>query len=304
MIIKNLIAIISLSLLCTIVHAWPTKNITLIVPYPPGGPADVIARAAGPDLESILKTNVVVLNIVGGSNLVAIRQVLSRENDDHTFIFSTDEFINGPILQNTKTYDEFVMTNLVGTVPYVLFSNTNTTLKIFKSSVKYQENINIGVGLVSGGPNFLIDALRKTSKLNISTIPYKGASPLLVDVLGGHVTYGAVVPFAISDLVSANKITPILVSSKSRSAAYPNTPTAHELGFKNTNIITWYAAFSRKDTSDEAKTKFSDAMHLIIANNIKFNTFKTNGMDLQNLTGPSVNKFYDNEVSKYTQYKK
>ena len=122
--------------------------------------------------------------------------------------------------------------------------------------------------------------------------------------VSGNSLWGIKFLYTNTDLVSANKITPILVSSKSRSAAYPNTPTAHELGFKNTNIITWYAAFSRKDTSDEAKTKFSDAMHLIIANNIKFNTFKTNGMDLQNLTGPSVNKFYDNEVSKYTQYKK
>jgi tripartite-type tricarboxylate transporter receptor subunit TctC len=124
-----------LGIISTAVLAWPTQPITIVVPYPPGGVNDQIARFMQSDLESILKVPVQIENKPGSANAVAMNYVLNKPDNNHTFIVSMDDFIVGPLYKDSKLYQEFKAVNVVGTVPYLLYSGSNGTLANFKKQI-------------------------------------------------------------------------------------------------------------------------------------------------------------------------
>jgi tripartite-type tricarboxylate transporter receptor subunit TctC len=274
----------------------------LVVPYPAGGVNDQIARMAQPDLESILKVGVNVVNIPGAGNMNAINHVLARENDDHTFIVTMDDFITGPLYLNNNSYKKFVATNIVGVVPYAFYGNSNKNLTTLKQQLKNKQLVNVGNNGVNGGGHLFLSDLTGSLKFNL--VPYKGSNPLILDVIAGHVEYGTSTLSAIKEQVDAGKLVPLMVSGDKRSTVYPNVPTMKELGFKNTNVKSWFGIFARQDTSKESVSKMSDTLSLIISNNYKIQNFKSGGMTISNLSGEDANKYYNKQIEHFETTKK
>lgn len=297
---KTIIATL-LSIVSTAVLAWPTQPITIVVPYPPGGVNDQIARFMQPDLESILKVPVIIENKPGAANAVAINHVLNHPNDDHTFVISMDDFLLGPMYQNHQTYKEFVSTNIIGTVPYMFYGGKNASLSKFKEQIKNRDTVNVGNNGVNGSAHLWTSGLVSTLKIN--PIFYKGASPTIADVVAGHAEYGVTSITATNKWMQSGKLTPIMQSSKSRNHLYPMVPTAQELGFKGPTAETWFAVFARKDTNALALKIFSDRARLIIANNVKIQNMRNDGMDLVNLSGIPADTFYKDQITKFEKTK-
>jgi tripartite-type tricarboxylate transporter receptor subunit TctC len=299
---KKILGFIISWLICASVFAWPTKSITLVVPYPAGGTNDQIARNTQRDIESILKVNVTVINIPGAGNMIAINHVLNRDNDDHTFIVTMEDFLTGPLYLNSDSYKKFTSTNIIGVVPYALYGNTTKNTIILKDQIKSNATINVGNNGVNGGAYLFMDHLSGNLKFN--PVPYKGAAPLILDVLGGHVEYGMSTLSVISEQVDSGKLVALMVSGNQRSTRYPNVPTMKELGFKNTNVNAFFGVFTRQDTSKEAVDKFSNTMRLIFANNEWIQNLKNNGMLVTNLSGNEAALFYNQQVKHYETSKK
>lgn len=297
---KKIIAL-ALTLIATTAFAWPTKDITLVVPYPPGGVNDQLARFMQPDLESILKVPVQIKNLPGAANGVAINHVLSQANDNHTFIISMDDFLLGPMYQNQLTYKEFVSTNIIGTVPYMFYGGKNASLAKFKEQIKNRATVNVGNNGVNGSAHLWTAGL--SSPLTINPIFYKGAAPTITDVVAGHSEYGVTSITATNKWIESGKLTPIMQSSKTRNHLYPTVPTAQELGFKGPTSETWFAVFARKDTDPQALKIFSDRARLIVANNVKIQNMRNDGMDLINLSGSLADVFYKNQIAKFEKNK-
>lgn len=289
--------LILLSIISLNAWAWPSKEITLIVPYPPGGVNDQLARFMQSDLESILRVPVNVKNMSGSANAVAIGHVLNKDNDDHTFIISMDDFIAGPLYQGTRSYNNFQPTNIIGTVPYVLFGNTTTSIEKFKKQIKSKQIVNVANNGAFGGAHLWITHLQST--LTVNSIYYKGSSPLLIDVAAGHSEYGVSSLAASYQFVQSGKLTPIMQSGQTRSNIYPSVPTTKELGFTGPDAHTWFAVFTRKDTSPQVIKQFSDTVKLIVANNQKIQEFKTTGMTIVNYSGKDATRFFNQEVVQF-----
>ena len=299
---KKIIFFILTLLLTSLGHAaWPTKEIILIVPYPPGGMNDQIARIIQPDLESVLRVSVTVQNLPGAANAVAINHVLSKPNDNHMFIVSMDDFITGPLYQNSKSYTAFKSINIVGTVPYLKFGGRSATASKLAKQIEHGQIVNIGSNGVNSGSELWLKDLKSSLKFN--TIPYKGGSQLLSDVMAGHSEYGVISITAAYPMIQNGNLIPLVQSGKNRSAAFPGVPTQAELGLSGSPAMAWFGIFTRNDTHGSASEKFSDTVRVIVAENSKFQRFKSTGMDITNLNYTESNLFFQQQIEHFEHNK-
>ena len=276
--------------------AWPTKPITIIVPYPAGGCGDALGRIFQPDLESILGVPVVYKFMPGAANAVAINHVLSEENDDHTFISVGDDFVTAQYVVGTKLYEKFTPVTFWATYPALVYGNSTASLDKFKQQIKQGKTVNVGNMGVNGSYHLWTSGLK--SNLTINAVPYKGSAPLLVDVLGGHVEYAVGGLMFAQQLVDDGKIKPIMVSTLNRHPLYKNVPTYRELGIKGEPFVGWQGFVARKDTSTEALEKMSLALRSVVRFNPKIQDQTKQGLILINLNIPESQKFMNDAVRK------
>lgn len=299
---KNLFLSCLLFVIAGLAQAWPSKEITLIVPYPPGGVNDQIARYMAPDLESILRVPVQIKNMPGAANSVAINYILTRDNDDHTFMITMDDFVLGPLYQGNRSYQNFQATNIVGRVPYVLFGGPRADLKKFQKQIKSGATVNVGNNGANGGAHLWITGLQ--SPLVVNSIYYKGSTPVLADVTAGHTEYGVSSIAASYQFVKDSRLVPLMTSGAQRSATYPTVPTAKELGFRGPDSQTWFGIFTRKNTSAAAVARFSDVSGIIIKNNPRMQEFAVSGMNIVNLRGVQAEEFFQKEIKHFENSKR
>ena len=182
--------------------AWPTKPITLIVPYPPGGLIDKFARAIQKDFQGKVSVPVEVHYMPGAASAVATAHVLNNPNDDHTFIVAEAGFVVGPALLGTNTYNEFTPVRLIGEAPYILFAaNPDHNLK---QQIKNKKIVNMGIA--NQGEIWLND-LSWPTQLNL--IPYKGMAPMMNDVLPGHTEYGILSYTSVGPVFENKQVYPV-----------------------------------------------------------------------------------------------
>jgi len=247
---KKLLTFISAMLISVSALAWPSKSITLIVPYPPGGLIDKFARAMQKDFQGKVSVPVEVQYMPGAALAVATTHVLNRPNDNHTFIVAEAGFVVGPAMLGTNTYREFVPVSLIGESPYVMFTAGSDT-KI-RQQIRNQDIINVGVA--NQGEIWLND-LKWPTRLNL--IPYKGLAPMVNDVLPGHTEYGVLAYTGIGPSFNNGQVRPVMVFGERRLPQLPNVPTASEMGFSGNYTNNWYAVWARQDTDRTAVTEMS-----------------------------------------------
>lgn len=298
---KKIIATLILAVASVSAFAWPTKEITIINPYPAGGPSDVLTRNIAKEAGAVLKTPIVVKNMPGAANAVAIAHILGNDNDNHTFFLTIDDIISGPLFQhNIHPYEKFQAVTIVGNSPWILWSNkTKGDTSKFTQAIKNKEVIDVATGPVMSPSSLWFDILGDHAKFNV--IPYKGASAYYGDVLAGHVTYGVGSNAGLRELVKADRVNLIMISSENRDPRFPNVPTYKELGFKGEPYRVWYGLFTRKDTSAEAVNGFSTAVRQVVGT---ADSIKNSGFNIVNSTPKDAQKFFENEQKRFVELHK
>ena len=258
---------------------------------------DQIARFIQPDLESTLKVPVTVQNLPGAANAVAINHVMSKPNDNHTFIVSMDDFVTGPLYRNNTAYMAFKSINIIGTVPYLIFGGKTASVPKLKNQIDSGDTINIGSNGINSGSELWIKNL--SSSLKFNTIPYKGSSQLITDVIAGHSEYGVSSIAAAYSMIQNGDLMPLMQSGTSRSVALPEVPTQAELGITGPPSMTWFGIFTRNDTPDSASEKFSATVSGIVAKNPKIQKFRNTGMDITNLNYAESDLFFQQQIKHF-----
>ena len=281
--------------------AWPTKEITIINPYPAGGPSDVLTRNIAKEAGAVLKTPIIVKNMPGAANAVAIAHILGHDNDNHTFLLTIDDIISGPLFQhNIHPYKKFQAVTIVGNSPWILWSNkTKGSTDKFVQSIKNKDIIDVATGPVMSPSALWFDMLGDHAKFNV--VPYKGASGYYADVLAGHVTYGVGSNAGLKELVKADRVNLIMISSDQRDPKFPDVPTYKELGFKGEQYRVWYGLFTRKDTSDEAVNGFATAVRQVVST---ADSIKNSGFNIVNSKPADAQKFFESEQRKFVELHK
>lgn len=278
--------------------AWPDKPITIIIPFPPGGATDVLARSyLQNELQAELKVPVNITNISGSGAGVAANRMLSEKNDPNLFLLSDVDFVAGQAIGGTQLYKKFTPLTVVNTTPLMLYGNSknNNIVQRFKGEIQTKSTVNVGYVGTS-----YVWVTQVKSPLTLNLVPYKGGAQLLLDVRGNHVEYGVASAGGIWNSIYVDKtLKPLLITSAERSPAFPEVPTAAELGFVGPNSYQWFAFWSRDDMDPEAQKIFTTTVRKIVAKSQKIQDLTKSGFKNVNYNQADTQKFIDAEIKKY-----
>ena len=226
---------------------YPSKPIKLVVPFPPGGVADIIARPLAESLSNYLGQSVVVDNKGGATGTIGASFVANAPPDGYTLLLGTsNEITMSPTLFKTLPYDPntaFTPITPVGDFPNVLVVGPSITSKNFNEFVELIRSKPNRITFASSGTgstNHLTAVLfANQAKLDIVNVPYRGGGPALADLLGGQVdALFATLPSAMAQ-IKAGKLRALAITGNTRSAALPEVPTIKELGVPGVTVTTW-----------------------------------------------------------------
>jgi tripartite-type tricarboxylate transporter receptor subunit TctC len=233
---------------------FPTKPISLIVPYTAGGPYDILARFMSEALRKKDNVATIVEAKPGGNTLIGIQHTLKQPNDGHTLLISTLPIMANLILMKNPgyKYDDFVPVGPVARHPYILFVPAslpvNNLAELVAHGQKNPGKLNIGALSPGGQVQMLADKFVKASKLKIEKIPYKGAAELATALLTGDLQMSFFAYSAGAPFLKDGKLKPIAIANAERSALTPDIPTFKELGMDGVTGDSWVALFARADT--------------------------------------------------------
>ena len=208
---------------------YPTRPIRLLVPFPAGGPVDVMGRLIGQKLSSTLGQQVIIENRPGAGSTLAARAAASADADGYTLLVaSAASLAIGPALYNNIGYDpatSFAPIALVSSVPYVMIAGPNVVAKTLPDLVAYAKTNpgRLNIGVPNGAPPHMIAAwFRSVTATDVVIVPYKGASNVITDLMGGQIDLGFETTSVTFGHVHEGKVRALGVATRSR---LPELPT-------------------------------------------------------------------------------
>ncbi len=227
---------------------YPTRPIRLLVPFPPGGPNDILARVVAQKLSEQLGQQVVVDNRSGAGGIIGAETAARAAADGYTLLFGgTASLSINPNLQKLP-YDplkDFAAVSLVGTAPSLLSTHPSVPVKSLKDLIDLARNkpgyLNFASAGVGTPPHLAGELFKNMTGVNMVHVPYKGGGPALTDLLAGQIGIyfsgiSSVLPF-----VKDGRLRGVAVTSARRTAVMPDTPTVAESGLPGYEVGNWYA---------------------------------------------------------------
>ena len=252
---------------------YPSRQITLVVPYPPGGGVDAMARVVAEKLSVSLGQQVVVDNRAGGSGLVGTRSFIKSAPDGYTlFLGHTGSISINPSLYPKLDIDprrDFAPIGLVASMPVALLANPSFPAKTVAEVIAYAKKepgkLNVGTSAMGTGGYMAAEAFKAEADVKVAIIPYKGTAPVMTDLIGGQmpVAFG-VLPPALGN-IKAGTLRAIAVSSKTRFSLLPDVPTFDESGMPGFEAVLHYGLLAPHGTPPAIVEKLSAEVRKAVA---------------------------------------
>jgi tripartite-type tricarboxylate transporter receptor subunit TctC len=248
---KIIAAGITAALLCCAAHAenWPAKPVHIVVPFAPGGTADTLGRIAAQKLTESLKENFIVENRPGAGGVIGSELVAKAEPDGYTLVVSgVASHCIAPALSKNFPFDplrDFTHIALFGGPPGVLVVNPSLPAQDLKQFIAYAR-ANPGK-LAYGSPgngtqgHLIAEQLKQVTGIDMTHVPYKGASLAVADLIAGHVMIASTTLTTASAQIRAGRARALAVSSAKRVPDFPEVPTFAELGYPELTAAIWFS---------------------------------------------------------------
>ena len=226
---------------------YPSRPVTIVVPFPPGGSTDTMARLLGQELTKSLGQQFLVDNKPGANGNIGSAGVARAEADGYTLLLSGvgSNAINYTLYPKLG-YDPKDLTHitLLATGPNVLVANPEFGAKTFKEYIELAKakpnEFNYASSGVGSSGHLAMEMLKQQAGIDLTHVPYKGGAPALTDVMGGQVPVLFVNQDAAAPHVKADKLRALAVASTERNPLYPDTPTIAELGYPGFSAVSWF----------------------------------------------------------------
>jgi tripartite-type tricarboxylate transporter receptor subunit TctC len=268
---RRVLAALALAVLCSGAHAqYPNKPIRLIVPFPPGGAAEVGARIFAQPLGQALGQPLVIETKPGADGAIAADATMKAAPDGYTLFYATNTAFSWlPAVRKDAPYDpvnDFAPVSLVGQFGFFLFSHPSvpaTNMKELLAHIRANPGkLNYG----SGNSTSIVSTaqLLQREKLDVVHVPYKGDGPLMVDLLGGRVHFAIATPGTAAPQVREGKLRALATLLPSRSALLPDAPTMTEAGLKELSVTPWGGIFGPKGLPREITDRVSRELQAVL----------------------------------------
>ena len=237
-------------------QTYPSKPIRVIVPYPAGGTTDIVARLAAVQIGEKLKTSVVVENKAGASGAIGSMEVARAPADGYTLLVGTASThgINSAVYKSLP-YDavkDFAPITVVATTPNIIAVHPAVPVKNLQELIALAKaqpgRLNFGSTSAGGSPHMSAELLKSMAQIDMVHVPYKGAAPMLTDLMGGQVQIGFDnMPSTIA-FVKAGKVRAIAVTTAQRWPGAPDIPTVAESGLPGYEVSGWFGLLAPANT--------------------------------------------------------
>lgn len=253
------LVLLSLVLLPTLTAAedFPTKPIKLIVPFPAGGPNDIIARVVGQRMSEITRQPIIIDNRGGQGGVLGTDAVAKAAPDGYTIgIVSASSLVINPTMERVpyNVATDFAPVTLVTTVPEMLVVASNVPANNMAELVALAKaqpgKLNFASAGVGGLPHLAGELLKLTAKIDIVHIPYRGAAPAINDLLGQQVQMAFLDLPVILPHIKAGSLRPIALGAPQRAPTAPDVPTTAEVGMPDILIQNWYGMIAPGGTPE------------------------------------------------------
>jgi len=261
-------------LLCGAAHAqtYPTKPIRLIVPFPPGGGNDTVARSAGQELAKVLGQQVVIDNRPGAGGSIGAVMAANALPDGYTlFLAGLASHGTNPVVNAKLPYDpvkDFTPVSLLASAPYVVVVHPSLPVKTLKDLIalaKAKPNaLNFASSGNGSGGHLSVEMFLFMTGTKMTHVPYKGIAPALNDLLSGQVQLIFSSALSIMPQVKAGKVRALATTGTRRPVALPDLPTVAEVGVTGYETASWYGIVAPAGTSAETVNRLSTELQKIV----------------------------------------
>ena len=254
---------------------YPSRPITVVAPFPPGGVADLTARPVAAAMEKVLKSPVGVVNKTGAAGAVGMQFVATSKPDGYTLLLALSSISIIPEADKlfgrppAFTVDQFAPIALISADPTILVVPADkpwkTAQDFIEDAKKRPGQISFSSSGVYGTLHMAMELLAHAAGVKLRHVPYGGAGPALTAILGGHVDALASGPAVVLPHIKSGKLRPLAGWGDKRVAALPEVPTFRELGYPDAEFYIWAGLFAPKGTPEPVLAKLRDALRAAVA---------------------------------------
>ena len=305
-------AVAGTALCATVGHAqstWPTKPVTLIVPFPAGGGTDAFARPMAAQFARLSGKSLVIDNRGGAGGTLGASIAAKAAPDGYTLFMGAVHHAIAPSMYPKLDYDidkDLVPLILVASVPQVVVVNpkrvTSANFKEFLALARANPGKLNYASAGSGTSHHLAGELfKQQTKTFITHIPYRGAGPALNDLIAGQVDVMFDGLGSSASHIKGGRIKALMVSGKQRSPALPDVPCAAEMGLPDYNVTTWYGVWAPKGTPADAQKGAIEEIRKAVSTDEAKVVWANQGAEFANVSGPQFDAFVKGEIQKWAQ---
>jgi tripartite-type tricarboxylate transporter receptor subunit TctC len=287
---------------------YPNRPITLVVPLPPGGSNDILARIVGERMSRALGQQVVIENrAAGGSGTVATRQVGRTTPDGYTILLSyTSTFATGPSMYKNAGYDvrkDFAPIGMIAAAPSLVLANKDVPIKTIPELIAYIRKTgepfqygSPGAGTVN---HLAAEMFARAAKVQLMAIPYKGSNPLITDLIGGHVKIGFN-PIPVSrGAIESGHIRALGVTTAKRSSQLPDVATLAEQGLAGFDVSLRYGLSAPGGTPPAIVERLNQALNAALADEAVIKRIRHEGAEPTPMTPQQYAADIDQEEARW-----
>jgi tripartite-type tricarboxylate transporter receptor subunit TctC len=253
---------------------YPSKPIRVVVPYPPGGATDIMARTVAQRLTELMGQQVVIDNKAGGNSGIGAEIVAKAPADGYTLLFTNDAtFVLNPVLFSSLPYDankDFVPVATVAYLNLGLAVSSTLPVNSFSELVAYTRarsgKLSYGSYGVGSQAHLMGEMYKKISGTDLVHVPYKGSAQAVADVIGGQVLFTFPALTTVQGFLKADKVRMLAISGDKRSPLLPDVPTFAEVGYKDMDIGAWYAFLAPAGTPRDVVNRLNTAVAKLLGN--------------------------------------
>ena len=288
--------------------AWPSKPVTLIVPFPAGGGTDAFARPLSAQFAKLAGKPLIIDNRGGAGGTLGASIAAKAVPDGYTLFMGAVHHTIAPSMYPKLDYDiekDFVPLALMANVPQVLVVNPkNMPFADFKGFIeavrKAPGKYNYGSAGAGTSHHLAGELFKQQTKTFITHIPYRGAGPALQDLMAGSVDMMFDGLGSSAAHIKGGRIKALMVSGNKRNPAFPDVPSAAELGLPDYTVTTWYGMWAPKGTPADVQTRIVEELRKAAESPELKTIWANNGAELGSLTPAQFGSFVSSEVKRWT----
>jgi tripartite-type tricarboxylate transporter receptor subunit TctC len=288
-------------------QAWPTKPVKFVVPFPPGGSVDPLARLLGSKLSESLGQQFIVENKPGASGSIGAAFAAKSPPDGYTFLFVFDTHAVNPFLIPKMPFDtvkDLAPVMLVGTAPMAIATGAAKPYKSWAdvvSAAKAKPDT-VTFGTVGNGSlgHLSMTLVQQGAGIRLVHVPYKGGGPMTQDALGGQVELAVGSVAVLASHVKGGKLRAVAVTGDKRSVAMPDVPTLAEQGLPGFSALAWWGIFAPAGTPKPILDRLhAELVRILNTPDVRKTLTETLGMDIVAASPEATQKFLLGEMARW-----